>query len=134
MDGDVAGLGDPRREVASTEVVYEFDQVTSAAARHEVGHRVILRMLTSRSKENDDGRRQQCAHPQWLAQQLQTDDPDMLRSMVKTMAEALMSADADGLCGLRPVPGEALALLPARSRWGGGGAPGSPSCRSAVQR
>ncbi|RBQ15147.1 hypothetical protein DP939_36665 [Spongiactinospora rosea] len=37
--------------------------------------------------------------PQWLAQQLQTDDPDMLRSIVKTMAEVLMSADADGLCG-----------------------------------
>ncbi|RBQ14248.1 IS256 family transposase, partial [Spongiactinospora rosea] len=32
---------------------------------------------------------------QWLTKQLQTDDPDMLRSMVKTMAEALMSAEAD---------------------------------------
>ncbi len=36
---------------------------------------------------------------QWLARQIETDDPDMLRSMVKTMAEALMSAEADSLCG-----------------------------------
>jgi transposase-like protein len=36
---------------------------------------------------------------QWLARQIETDDPDMLRSMVKTMAETLMSAEADSLCG-----------------------------------
>lgn len=36
---------------------------------------------------------------QWLAKQIETDDPDMLRSMVKTMAEALMSAEANTLCG-----------------------------------
>ncbi|MEZ7129034.1 transposase [Nonomuraea sp. AD125B] len=36
---------------------------------------------------------------QWLAQQIETGDPDMLRSMVKTMAETLMSAEADSLCG-----------------------------------
>ncbi|MEV3985945.1 transposase, partial [Nonomuraea sp. NPDC049758] len=36
---------------------------------------------------------------QWLAKQIQTDDPDVLRSMVKTMAEALMAAEADTLCG-----------------------------------
>ncbi|MFF4774976.1 transposase, partial [Microtetraspora fusca] len=35
----------------------------------------------------------------WLAKQIETDDPDLLRSMVKTMAEALMSAEADSLCG-----------------------------------
>ena len=35
----------------------------------------------------------------WLAKQLQTQDPDLLRSMVQTMAETLMSAEADGLCG-----------------------------------
>jgi hypothetical protein len=27
----------------------------------------------------------------WLAKQIETGDPDLLRSMVKTMAEALMS-------------------------------------------
>jgi hypothetical protein len=27
----------------------------------------------------------------WLAKQIESDDPDLLRSMVKTMAEALMS-------------------------------------------
>uniref|UniRef100_UPI0028A5C41C IS256 family transposase n=2 Tax=Thermocatellispora tengchongensis TaxID=1073253 RepID=UPI0028A5C41C len=36
---------------------------------------------------------------QWLAKQLEASEPDMLRSMVKTMAEALMSAEADSLCG-----------------------------------
>jgi len=35
----------------------------------------------------------------WLAEQIQAQDPDLLRSMVKTMAEALMSAEADSLCG-----------------------------------
>ncbi|GGS63036.1 IS256 family transposase [Planobispora rosea] len=35
----------------------------------------------------------------WLAEQIQTSDPDLLRSMVKTMAEALMSAEANSLCG-----------------------------------
>src|SRR5688500_14116526 len=35
---------------------------------------------------------------QWLAKQIETSEPDMLRSMVKTMAEALMSAEADSLC------------------------------------
>ncbi|GII13266.1 IS256 family transposase [Planomonospora parontospora subsp. parontospora] len=35
----------------------------------------------------------------WLAERIQTSDPDLLRSMVKTMAEALMSAEADSLCG-----------------------------------
>ncbi|MFI7470003.1 IS256 family transposase [Nonomuraea sp. NPDC049646] len=36
---------------------------------------------------------------QWLAKQIQTGDPDLLRSMVKTMAETLLSAEADSLCG-----------------------------------
>ncbi|WP_182878202.1 IS256 family transposase [Microbispora sp. H10670] len=35
----------------------------------------------------------------WLAEQIQAQDPDLLRSMVKTMAEALMSAEADARCG-----------------------------------
>ena len=35
----------------------------------------------------------------WLAQQIEHGDPDLLRSMVKTMAETLMSAEADTLCG-----------------------------------
>ncbi|MEU1737651.1 IS256 family transposase [Streptosporangium sp. NPDC020145] len=35
----------------------------------------------------------------WLAEQIQQQDPDLLRSMVKTMAETLMSAEADTLCG-----------------------------------
>ncbi|MFI7440585.1 transposase [Nonomuraea indica] len=39
------------------------------------------------------------APEQWLARQIETSNPDVLRSMVKTMAEALMSAEADTLCG-----------------------------------
>jgi putative transposase len=35
----------------------------------------------------------------WLAEQIQACEPDLLASMVKTMAEALMSAEVDGLCG-----------------------------------
>jgi putative transposase len=35
----------------------------------------------------------------WLAEQIGACEPDVLRSMVKTMAEALMSAEADAICG-----------------------------------
>ncbi|WP_424536448.1 IS256 family transposase [Sphaerisporangium viridialbum] len=35
----------------------------------------------------------------WLAKQIEAQDPDLLRSMVKTMAEALMSAEVDSRCG-----------------------------------
>jgi putative transposase len=35
----------------------------------------------------------------WLRKQLEEASPDLLRAMVKEMAEALMSADADGVCG-----------------------------------
>jgi putative transposase len=35
----------------------------------------------------------------WFAEQIRACEPDLLRQMVKTMAEALMSADADAICG-----------------------------------
>src|SRR5437763_9688942 len=35
----------------------------------------------------------------WLRMQLEEASPDLLRAMVKEFAEALMSADADALCG-----------------------------------
>src|SRR6202171_6583705 len=35
----------------------------------------------------------------WLRKQLEETSPDLLRVMVKDFAEALMSADADGVCG-----------------------------------
>jgi putative transposase len=35
----------------------------------------------------------------WLRKQLETADVDLLREMVRTFAEALMSAEADSLCG-----------------------------------
>src|SRR5205809_1026913 len=35
----------------------------------------------------------------WLRKQLEETSPDLLRAMVKEFAEALMSADADAVCG-----------------------------------
>jgi putative transposase len=35
----------------------------------------------------------------WLRKQLEQDDPDLLREMVKSFAERLMSAEADAVCG-----------------------------------
>ena len=37
--------------------------------------------------------------PGWMAEQLAQASPDLLRTMVQTFAEALMSADADAVCG-----------------------------------
>jgi transposase-like protein len=36
---------------------------------------------------------------EWLRKHLEGDGSDVLREMIKTFAEALMSAEADGLCG-----------------------------------
>ena len=35
----------------------------------------------------------------WLRKQFEEAHPDLLRAMVKEMAEALMSAEADAICG-----------------------------------
>ena len=35
----------------------------------------------------------------WLRKQLETADVDLLREMVRSFAETLMSAEADALCG-----------------------------------
>ncbi len=35
----------------------------------------------------------------WLRKHLEQDDPDLLREMVKSFAEQLMSAEADAACG-----------------------------------
>jgi putative transposase len=37
--------------------------------------------------------------PGWMAEQLSQASPDLLRNMIQTFAEALMSADADAICG-----------------------------------
>jgi putative transposase len=37
--------------------------------------------------------------PAWMTEQLSQASPDLVRSMIKTFAEALMSADADAVCG-----------------------------------
>ena len=35
----------------------------------------------------------------WLRKQLEEAEPDLLREMVRSFAEALMGAEADALCG-----------------------------------
>ena len=57
--------------------------------------------------------------PGWLAEQLFQASPDLLRAMLQTFAEALMSADADAVCGAGygqrgPGPEEHPQRLPAR--------------------
>ena len=37
--------------------------------------------------------------PGWLDDQLAQASPDLLRAMLKTFVEALLSADADAVCG-----------------------------------
>ena len=37
--------------------------------------------------------------PAWMVEQLSQASPDLLRQMVQTFAEALMSAEADAVCG-----------------------------------
>jgi hypothetical protein len=37
--------------------------------------------------------------PAWMVEQLSQSSPDLLWQMVQTFAEALMSADADAVCG-----------------------------------
>lgn len=39
----------------------------------------------------------------WLRKQLEQASPDLLREMVQSFAEALMSAEADALCGAASV-------------------------------
>ena len=40
--------------------------------------------------------------PGWMTEQLSQASPDLLRQMVQTVAEALMSADADAGCNSSP--------------------------------
>jgi putative transposase len=37
--------------------------------------------------------------PDWMTEQLTQASPDLLRQMIQTFAESLMSADADAVCG-----------------------------------
>ena len=50
-------------------------------------------------KELRDDRRTRIDLPAWMTEQLSQASPDLLRQMVQTFAEALMSADADAVCG-----------------------------------
>ena len=50
-------------------------------------------------KEHDDDRNTKYRLPGWMAEQLSQASPDLLRAMLQVFAEALMSADADAVCG-----------------------------------
>ena len=55
----------------------------------------------------------------FLREQLDSASPDLLRAMVKTFAEALMSAEVDAVCGapeLPPLSRSARYLAPVGSR------------------
>jgi putative transposase len=61
-------------------------------------HRVILAMSCQTLVEEEHGGRFHDGRFRLVAQ-LEETSPDLLRLMVKDMAEALMSADADAVCG-----------------------------------
>jgi transposase-like protein len=60
---------------------------------------VILRIDQDQKESNAMAADNSVDPAGWLAEQIGACEPDVLRSMVKTMAEALMSAEADALCG-----------------------------------
>jgi transposase-like protein len=43
---------------------------------------------------------------EWFTEQIGACEPDLLRPMIKTMAEALMSAEADAICGAGSSPAD----------------------------
>jgi hypothetical protein len=64
------------------------------------GHRVTpSNRPKNRRRSARNGRGHSVDPAGWLAEQIGACQPDVLRSMVKTMAEALMSAEADAACG-----------------------------------
>jgi transposase-like protein len=62
-------------------------------------HRVILARSWKTLVEEEHGGRAHDGRILWLRKQLEETSPDLLRVMVKDFAEALMSADADAICG-----------------------------------
>jgi len=80
------------------EVVYEFPQFRRGVVTRD-GHRVILRIDHDQKETNAIAVNNSMDPAGWLADQLGACEPDVLRAMIKTMAEALMSAEADALCG-----------------------------------
>ncbi len=55
----------------------------------------------------------------WLHEQLAQASPDLLRQMVTSFAEALMSADADAVCGASAGPSASPATWWTPARLGG---------------
>src|SRR6266536_3586139 len=62
-------------------------------------HRVILARSCRTSARRSTVVEHTMDAASWLRKQLEEAHPDLLRAMVKEMAEALMSADADAVCG-----------------------------------
>jgi putative transposase len=86
--------------VESTRVVY--DQATGGRAQLvEDGHRVLLRTefrLKTEETPRDD-RRPHDGSRHFVDEQLAQASPDLLRELMTTFINTLMSADADAVCG-----------------------------------
>jgi hypothetical protein len=85
----------------STEVVYESLDDQRVVGR-EGGHRVILRRTPS-SGEGEITTMTANSHSidlsALVAEHLERAEPDLLRSMLRSFIQALMSAEADAVCG-----------------------------------
>src|SRR3954468_8448246 len=62
-------------------------------------HRVILARSCRTSARRSTVVEHTMDVSDWLRKQLEQASPDLLRAMVKEMAEALMGAEADAVCG-----------------------------------
>ena len=73
--------------------------------------------------------------PAFMAEHLQRAEPDLLRQMLSTFVQALMSAEADAICGARTASAARSGPTPATATGPGTSTPGparwrsrSPSC------
>jgi transposase-like protein len=66
---------------------------------HESGHRLILRERITDLEGEPMTALESVPFAAWLEENLASASPDLLRQMVKTFAEVLMSADVDAVCG-----------------------------------
>ncbi|GAA1277163.1 hypothetical protein GCM10009677_33890 [Sphaerisporangium rubeum] len=68
--------------MASTEVVQEFPLLTEVESGNDDGRRVALPGTGPRPKEKGGGPERRC-EPDKPAKQIETQDPDLVRSVVK---------------------------------------------------
>jgi hypothetical protein len=59
----------------------------------------------------------------FMAEHVERAEPDLLRSMLKSFVRALMSAEADAICGARTAPGPRSGPTPETGTGPGSGTP-----------